>query len=228
MRKHVALFITLMLTALLMIAGTAMADDTYTEGDWELRTLEDGTKEVVKLRNTTATEVVVPEGVTSISKGAFRDCTSLVNITMDYWLTFSNYDSILLIPGEIDQTTGKVTCAVAHCVSFGHYPQTADGTDSTPIEWIVLRKEGSKALLLSRYALDSVYFESPNVMHSDGLRWENSKVRRWLNDEFLHKAFTKEEQNAILKTNVDNSVGQGYSRWSLTDDPETVDQVFFQ
>ena len=40
---------------------------------------------------------------------------------------------------------------VGNYVTFGHYPQTKNGNDSTPIEWAVLARDGSKALLLSRY-----------------------------------------------------------------------------
>ena len=41
-------------------------------------------------------------------------------------------------------------------VTFGRYPQTKDGTDETPIEWIVLEVDrvNHRALLLSKYGLD--------------------------------------------------------------------------
>ncbi len=82
MRKQFVLFITLMLVALLTIVGIAAAEGTYTEGDWELRTLDDGSKEVVKFLNKEATEAVVPEGVTSIGNSAFYDCRLLIGITI--------------------------------------------------------------------------------------------------------------------------------------------------
>ena len=41
-------------------------------------------------------------------------------------------------------------------VTFGTYPQTASGTSSTPIEWLVLDVKGDQALLLSRYGLDAI------------------------------------------------------------------------
>ena len=34
------------------------------------------------------------------------------------------------------------TFAVGSYITFGTYPQTADGTDSTPIEWLVLDRDG--------------------------------------------------------------------------------------
>lgn len=50
-------------------------------------------------------------------------------------------------PLDADWTIGDV-------VTFGGYPQTAKGNDNTPIEWLVLAREGHSALLLSRYGLD--------------------------------------------------------------------------
>ena len=44
--------------------------------------------------------------------------------------------------------------AVGRFVTFGRYPQTSAGTDTTAVEWLVLARNGQKALLTSRYALD--------------------------------------------------------------------------
>ena len=80
-------------------------------------------------------------------------------------------------------------------VSFGTYPQTASGLDRTPIEWLVLRKDGSRALLLSRYALDCRLFDPKAYA---GPYWSGSELRAWLNGEFFDTAFTPEEQDRIL------------------------------
>ena len=86
-------------------------------------------------------------------------------------------------------------------VTFGHYPQTAEGNDSTAIEWVVLQKEGNKALLISRYGLDAQPY---NAEYTDAT-WETCTLRTWLNSTFLNKAFTAEEQKAILTTSVINT-----------------------
>lgn len=52
---------------------------------------------------------------------------------------------------------------VGNIVTFGHYPQTSDGNDSTPIEWLVLDVQDGKSLLISRYALDSQLYNSEFV-----------------------------------------------------------------
>ncbi len=107
-------------------------------------------------------------------------------------------------------------------VTFGHYPQTAEGNDHTAIEWIVLQKEGNKALLISRYGLDAQPY---NAEYTD-VTWETCTLRTWLNSTFMNKAFTAEEQKAILTTFVTNSSSQGYSEWSTSGGNNTQDRIF--
>lgn len=111
---------------------------------------------------------------------------------------------------------------VGNYVTFGHYPQTKNGNDSTPIEWAVLARDGSKALLLSRYGLEA----QPYNQVSANVTWEDCTLRAWLNDTFLNRAFTQEEQTAILLTDVDNSRAQGYSSWATDGGSDTQDMVF--
>lgn len=105
-------------------------------------------------------------------------------------------------------------------VTFGAYPQTAKGTDKSPIEWIVLARDGQNALLLSKYGLDA---EPYNTEYAN-VTWETCTLRSWLNSDFLNRAFTSSEQKAILTTNVDNSKSQGY--WSTSGGNNTQDRVF--
>ena len=114
--------------------------------------------------------------------------------------------------------------SVGNYVTFGAYPQTATGTDLTAIEWQVLDydAENNKALLISRYGLDA----QPYNTKYTSITWEECTLRTWLNDTFLNKAFTAEEQTGILLTNVDNSSGQGNSKWSTSGGNNTQDKVF--
>ena len=111
---------------------------------------------------------------------------------------------------------------VGNYVEFGTYPQTASGTDSTPIEWLVLARDGNKALLTSRYGLDAQHYNK----EYKSVTWETCTLRTWLNSTFMNKAFTTEEQKAILTTTVDNSSSQGYSGWSTNGGNNTQDQIF--
>ena len=93
------------------------------------------------------------------------------------------------------------------------YPQTANGTDSTPIQWLVLENTGSEIFLLSRYILDCRRY------HGDftDTCWQDCDLRQWLNHEFYRAAFTDEERKAIRTThNTDHGEGS----------PDTEDTVF--
>ena len=96
--------------------------------------------------------------------------------------------------------------AVGEYVFFGEYRQSAEIGGTSPIEWLVLEIKKGKALLLSRYGLDSRKFHDKQKL----ITWEKCTLRTWLNEYFLNKAFTEAEKRAIQKTLVDNSRGQGY------------------
>ncbi len=112
--------------------------------------------------------------------------------------------------------------SVGNYVTFGHYPQTSGGYDRTPIEWQVLARDGNKALLISRYGLDAQPYNKEYI----SITWEKCTLRTWLNDTFMSKAFTTQEQTGILLTSVDNSSGQGYSEWSTNGGNNTKDKIF--
>ena len=111
---------------------------------------------------------------------------------------------------------------VGNYVTFGTYPQTKSGNDKTPIEWLVLARNGNKVLLISRYGLDA----KPYNTSYTSVTWETCTLRKWLNGTFYNKAFSSAEQAAILTTNVDNSKYQCYSGWSTNGGNNTQDKVF--
>ena len=94
-------------------------------------------------------------------------------------------------------------------ITFGHYPQTSEGKDKTPIEWLILERDGLNALVVSKYGLDAQPY---NISYTD-VTWEKCSLRTWLNDTFYNKAFNADAQAAILTTNVDNSKNQGDSEY---------------
>ena len=116
----------------------------------------------------------------------------------------------------------EVKFSVGNYVTFGEYPQTAFGRDMTSIEWLVLARDGNRALLISRYGLDA----QPYNTKKTAVTWANCTLRTWLNGTFYKKAFSNAEQAAILTTNVDNSKNQCYSRYSTSGGNNTQDKVF--
>ena len=80
-------------------------------------------------------------------------------------------------------------------VFFGKYHQSLY---TEPIEWLVLYKDDSKALLLSRYILEWEPIDSKNIGD-----WNNSELNKFLNNDFYNKAFSNKEKNAIIG-NINN------------------------
>ena len=110
-------------------------------------------------------------------------------------------------------------------VFFGRYEQDNDPDNGPePIEWIVLDMDeaGSRALVISRYALDHRKYHDPGTHTS----WEECTLRAWLNGEFFDSAFTPEEQAAVLLTHVENSHNTGDPKLYTKAGNDTEDRVF--
>ena len=67
-------------------------------------------------------------------------------------------------------------------VRLGKYEQDGDeenGKES--IDWVVLKIEDGKALIISELALDAQCYNK----HSDDVTWESCSLRAWLNKNFI-------------------------------------------
>ena len=96
-------------------------------------------------------------------------------------------------------------------ITFGTYEQDgnlANGTED--IEWIVITRDGNKALVISKYCLEQMPFNSTLA----SVTWKNSTIRAWLNSDFYNNAFSSEERSKIFNTTFS------------TDGIETTDKVF--
>ena len=108
-------------------------------------------------------------------------------------------------------------------VSFGRYEQDGDSSNGPEaIEWLVLDVQDGKSLLVSRYALDTLPY---NTEYSP-VTWETSSIRAWLNGEFIGAAFNAEELGAVLEAEVDNSAAQGNTDYPTDGGSNTKDRVF--
>ena len=93
-------------------------------------------------------------------------------------------------------------------VLFGSYEQDGDAANGKePIEWLVLARDGDKALLLSKYALDHQSFMPFYEPVTEPFTWESCSLRQWLNSTFLNAAFSAEEQRQLLTTTVITAPG---------------------
>jgi len=120
--------------------------------------------------------------------------------------------------------TEPKTVEAGDSVLFGRYEQdNNDENGAEPIEWLVLKAEGRRALLISRYGLDAKPYHQ---QFYQSITWEGCTLREWLNGEFMSAAFTTEEQHAILMTDVDNSQDQGYRSWRSQGGNDTQDRLY--
>ena len=119
------------------------------------------------------------------------------------------------------QKPGLSNVSVRSIIKFGSYEQDADTTNGKEeIEWIVLAVDGSRALLISRYALDGKQF---NEVQTNNTTWENCTLRTWLNDTFYNTAFGKKHQEMIQSVTVTADKNPSYSANPGND---TTDKIF--
>jgi hypothetical protein len=112
-------------------------------------------------------------------------------------------------------------------VIFGNYEQDNDTTNGAePIKWQVLEVSDGKALLISKHVLDKEEYNESEAASGDenstSLRWNQSHIRNWLNNEFSNSAFCEGEKEAIADM-TDYSVKDETGAFS----GEMIDGVFF-
>ena len=95
---------------------------------------------------------------------------------------------------------------VGDIIKFGSYPYEANGT-VRPIEWRVLANDGSKALLITKNGIDGVPYHKPG----GSITWAESTIRKWLNNEFLNKAFSPEQRRKIISSRIANKDNATYN-----------------
>lgn len=96
---------------------------------------------------------------------------------------------------------------VGELVDFGSYPQDdSTGNLTDLITWKVLSITAKKMLIISENVLDCKPFSKIAVnfldalgRSSSGTDWKNSDLRKWLNGEFLKKAFNDSDRSLILE-----------------------------
>lgn len=112
---------------------------------------------------------------------------------------------------------------VGDYIFWGTYEQdnnTENGKEY--IEWLVLAKEDNKVLVISKYVLDAKPY---NTSCAD-VTWETCSVRKWLNNSFITKAFSVQEQSMIAETNVSADKNPEYRKYRTDPGNATQDKVF--
>ncbi len=138
--------------------------------------------------------------------GDYKDSEKLVNEA-----------NVLPIADEqIEFWNNPKDISVGDIVKFGGYPQSGKMDE---IEWQVLDVSDGKALLISRYCLDS----KPYNEEYEDVTWETCTLRKWLNNDFMDKAFGTTLVKYICKTDLENPDNPEYDTNGGND---TVDKIF--
>ena len=89
-------------------------------------------------------------------------------------------------------------------ITFGSYPYYCEQDEEPieePIEWIIISqdKHNDTALIMSKYVLEARHYHNKYA----NITWEKSYLRKWLNNDFLNKAFSEEEKSRIMESHRD-------------------------
>ena len=131
--------------------------------------------------------------------------------------------------GTISNPVVKADVTTWDCITFGNYWQEdtngdgkVDQTDKKqPIKWRVLSVDGDDAFLLADQNLDCQPYNTDDT----AVTWENCSLRKWLNQDFMNAAFTEEEQNAILETEVVNE-NYNTAQGKMEQETTTKDRIY--
>ncbi len=122
--------------------------------------------------------------------------------------------------GECVAADSLRDAAAGDIVIFGRYEQDNDTENGAePIEWIVLEADGESVILISRYGLEALPFNTVWIH----ITWETCSLREWLNGEFISSAFTLEEEEFLEERKVVADINPVYYTYPGRN---TQDRVF--
>lgn len=127
----------------------------------------------------------------------------------------------------VDEYDVYTTIDEIDTIKFGRYPQDdIEGKVYDDIEWIVLKKDGNKAYLISKYILDAKEWNRSGQDCS----YEESSIRKWLNNDFYSIALKSYDDNIIIESKINDIernvilTNQGISEQDST---EVIQNEFF-
>lgn len=104
------------------------------------------------------------------------------------------------VPGEILINTVRYPLmSPGDTVVMGSFRQEP-GDISRPLEWLVIKRAGERALLISKYGLEA----RPYHDFVRDITWEECSLRAWLNGEFFRESFSEEERKLVCLTRLEN------------------------
>ena len=90
-------------------------------------------------------------------------------------------------------------------IPFGQYPQGANG-EMQPLMWRVLAVENGRALLITDKLIDCVKYNEKRL----DVTWETCTLRKWMNNDFISKAFKSNQLAQIVTVTNQNPKNPQY------------------
>ena len=104
-------------------------------------------------------------------------------------------------------------------ITFGKYEQDKDTSNGAePIEWEVLDSDADEILVISKYILDVIPYDT----EKNDTTWETCTLRNWLNNEFYNTAFSSSEQDKIKISELNNAD----NHFKIKGANDTKDRIF--
>ena len=151
-------------------------------------------------------------GVQAFESGRYEEATELLS-----GLNYRDSEHYLSLISSAELSVALAEAQVGDTVVLGVYDQDAKSENGEePIEWRVLDISDGNMLLISRYSLECVDFADSRQDTS----WQDSHLKRWLNEEFYVNAFSDAEKNIILPVNTETE------EYTVLNAPSNSDRVF--
>lgn len=112
-----------------------------------------------------------------------------------------------------------VTAKERDTVILGNYEQdgnTKNGKEE--IEWVVLKKENDRILVISKYIIDNQPFNDKSEVSN----WDSCSLREWLNNDFKKDAFNNIEEKRIIEYLVKADENPDYDVFTGKDEKSKV------
>lgn len=167
-------------------------------------------------------ETIYQKGMALVEAGSYSEAYATFKGIIDY------RDTASIISGNQDLAAAAVFAAaeldriynVGRTITFGIYEQDNNlSNGQEPIHWRVLKRDGTKALLISTHNLDVQQYHTDR----ESVTWETCSLRQWLNSSFMITAFAQTEQEAIVKVTLEN---KNNSEYGTLGGSATYDHVF--
>ena len=155
-------------------------------------------------RNDAITSNKYDRAVDLMESGNYTEAISMFRSLNGYKDSIDKVTKCLILKQKAELANVKV----GSTIKFGFYEQdnkTSNGKEE--IEWQVLAKEGTKILVISKYALDCQRYNST----ATNTTWKTCTLRTWLNKTFYNEAFGTDHQKMIVRSTVSADTNPQYS-----------------